>query len=231
MTLSRGKDLFYEIMGRIKSLKDLKTDQEVAGVLGLKRVAFSERKRRGSLPYDELVTFSEREGVSVDWILFGRGAKEPSGHVVRESAAPYRLNDLVCVPLYNVAAAAGYGAEVPTEQVMDVLAFRREWVRAELGVDPAQLAVISVTGDSMEPTLRAGDLAVIDRRESMPAHDGLYVVRIGNGLVVKRVQLLPGGALVLRSEHPAYQPLTIRLDETGEQIAVVGRVVWVGRKV
>jgi len=229
--MSRGKIKLHDVLGRLKSIRGIKTDKAVAELLGLRPGTLAEQKRAGSLPYDELISFSEREGVSLDWVLLGQGGRGLRGDVVREPAGVYRSNDLVCVPLYNVAAAAGHGAEVPAEQIMDVLAFRREWVRAELGVDPAALAVISVTGDSMEPTLRAGDLVVIDRRESMPTHDGLYVVRIGNGLVVKRVQLLLDQTIVLRSEHPAYQPLTLRPDELGEQMAVIGRVVWVGRKV
>lgn len=66
-----SKIIYSEIMDRIKTLKKLRSDNSVARVLGLSRSAFSERKKRESIPYEELARFSEQENVSLDWLLTG----------------------------------------------------------------------------------------------------------------------------------------------------------------
>ena len=76
---------FISIIDRIKNLKNLKTDSSVAECLNLNQSAFAERKRKGSIPYEELIAFCLKESVSIYWILTGdgqplhiQGVKEPS---------------------------------------------------------------------------------------------------------------------------------------------------------
>ncbi len=165
------------------------------------------------------------------WLLTGR--QDVGG--VAEAPAQYGvanrgLQGYVSIPLYGVEVAAGVGAVVGSERIEGMVAFRYDWIRRELGVDPGVLVVITVKGESMEPTLRAGDLIVVDRSEAPPAHEGLYVVRIGDALLVKRVQFLPDRTMVLTSDHPAYKPVTLKIEEAGS-VSIVGRVAWVGRRV
>ena len=61
------------------------------------------------------------------------------------------------LPVYDARASAGPGHEIDREAVVYRIAFREEWVRTVTTAPLDQLAVISVDGDSMEPTLRTGD--------------------------------------------------------------------------
>ena len=63
------------------------------------------------------------------------------------------------VPRYEISASAGGGAAVYSEQIVDYLAFKTDWVRDHLRLPPEAIALINVTGDSMEPALSDGDLA------------------------------------------------------------------------
>ncbi len=71
-------------------------------------------------------------------------------------------DEYVRVPRYEVAASAGGGAFIESEQIVDYLTFRAEWVRNALGVALNQLALINVIGDSMEPSLSEGDVVLLD---------------------------------------------------------------------
>ncbi|GER92657.1 hypothetical protein A45J_0375 [hot springs metagenome] len=62
-----------KIADRIKKLKGVLSDNDVAELLGMSRTAFAERKRRDSIPYEELVRFAEQESISLDWLLTGKG--------------------------------------------------------------------------------------------------------------------------------------------------------------
>lgn len=132
------------------------------------------------------------------------------------------------MPSYNVAAAAGYGAPVFGEEPLFCLAFRRYWIENYVTRQTDKLSVIAVKGDSMEGILNHGDNILINHAETEP-RDGLYVLRIGNDLFVKRVQRMPGKLLVT-SANPHYAPFEIDLSHT-DDIAIVGRVEWFGRTV
>lgn len=75
MTMSTEKSKLYDIIARIKSEKCLKTDAGVANLLGIQRTALAERKSRNSIPYEELVTFCDRENYSLDWLFTSEGPK------------------------------------------------------------------------------------------------------------------------------------------------------------
>jgi len=75
----------------------------------------------------------------------------------------------------------------------------------------------------MSPTVDEGDLVLVDRRETRVRDDGIYVLRVGNDLSIKRIQRLPDGSLAIRSDNSAYE----RLIAAPDMVALLGRVIWV----
>jgi hypothetical protein len=138
-------------------------------------------------------------------------------------------SDLVAVPRLDVGASAGPGAIDGEERRLGRIAFDPLWLR-RIGVgDGKALSVIRVQGDSMVPTLSDGDEILVDRGDAAPRlRDGIYVLRIEDALVVKRLALVPAGSRVsIRSDNDAYPGWP---DCALSAIDVVGRVVWVGRR-
>ena len=66
---------FSEIIDRIKEVLKTKKDTDAAEALNIKGNAFALRKKRGSIPYEEILTFCNNKKLSVDWILTGKGPK------------------------------------------------------------------------------------------------------------------------------------------------------------
>ena len=132
------------------------------------------------------------------------------------------------MPRYDVEASAGPGAFAETEDVVDFMAFREDWVRRTLRVDPASLVLITAVGDSMEPAIRAGDLLLVDRSVDRILDDAIYVLAIAGRLIVKRVQQFLNGAVTIKSDSDSYVDETIAPEEI-DQIRVAGRVRWIGR--
>jgi phage repressor protein C with HTH and peptisase S24 domain len=132
------------------------------------------------------------------------------------------------VAVYEARAAAGAGGE-GGEQIKHYLVFREQWLRAVTTAPIEELAVIEIDGDSMEPTLRSGDHALVDRTECRPRQkDGLYVIRADGGLQVKRVSAHPvSGFLTISSDNPAYRSYA---DIRPNDVAIIGRVIWIGRR-
>ncbi|WP_269451048.1 helix-turn-helix transcriptional regulator [Phaeobacter inhibens] len=100
--------------------------------------------------------------------------------------------------------------------------FSRRWLTRR-NLNPDNLAVVRVAGDSMEPKLSNGDLAVIDTTATEMKDGVTYVFRLGDDLLIKRLQILPQRQVNLCSHNPEYSPIQVEL-ASGE-LTSVGRVV------
>ncbi len=130
--------------------------------------------------------------------------------------------DWIDVPRLAIGASAGPGAEVAGEVAFDTIRFSFRWLRA-MGLQPDQLSTIVVSGDSMEPTLRHGDEILVDRK-ARGLRDGIHVIRLGDSLLVKRLDTGRPGKIVLISDNPAYPAVECAVRE----VELIGRVVWKG---
>jgi phage repressor protein C with HTH and peptisase S24 domain len=140
------------------------------------------------------------------------------------------LSGLVSVNRHPVAVSAGPGAFVDKELGKPYFAFGDRWLKALTSSPPAQLSIVRVEGDSMAPTLNAGDDILVDLADSTERlRDGIYVLRIDEALVVKRLALNPVGRRVtVQSDNPAYPDWP---DCGLKNIHAIGRVIWSGRRI
>ena len=123
----------------------------------------------------------------------------------------------------EVAAAAGGGAvNLDEAPVKGPVWFRRDWLDGH-GIDPTRCVVISVRGESMEPTLPAGSRILVDRNRTRRRVGRIFVVTTEEGLVVKRLERR-GRQWFLASDHPSWQPLP-----WPREAEVVGEVRWSSR--
>lgn len=139
------------------------------------------------------------------------------------AVSPPASGDFVPIPRYSVEASAGHGAVVGAEEEEGRYAFSRRWL-SRRALPISALAVISVTGSSMEPRLSDGDLVLIDT-SATDLRDGVtYVFRLGNDLLIKQLQIMPLNHVKLISLNSEFEPLMIHLNN-GEDFQALGRVV------
>ncbi len=130
------------------------------------------------------------------------------------------------MPVYDLRAAAGAGALADESPPTGHLMFREQWLR-RIANDVRALFVIEISGDSMWETLHDGDHVLVDPSQGNPRREGLYVIRIDDMLQVKRISTHPvTKRLTVKSDNPAY-PTYDNIEPA--DIAMVGRVVWIGR--
>lgn len=173
-----------------------------------------------------LVALARAGGVSVEWLATGEGSMVPE-----HRTAPVG-DDYIALPRYDVRAAAGGGAIVEAEPVVDWIYFKRDWLRRTLGVSPSELAIIEAVGDSMAPTIDDGDLLLVDVGEPKLRGEGIYVIAVDDALVVKRIAIKLGGGLVISSDNPHYHATHQELTRSElEFLRIIGRVVWVGGRI
>lgn len=139
------------------------------------------------------------------------------------SGAPSAAVQYRTVPEYAVTAAAGGGAVVAEENIISGWPFAEDYLESELKLGAAQLAIIEVRGDSMEPTLSSGDRVLVNLNDKQISQPGLFVLFDGDGTVIKRIEKVPGkNVVVLISDNPRHS----RYEVAATDIQIAGRVVW-----
>ncbi|HEU0310551.1 MAG TPA: S24 family peptidase [Sphingomicrobium sp.] len=140
------------------------------------------------------------------------------------------FGELVPVTRVPVRASAGPGAFPGEEGARPYFAFDPRWLKGLTGSSPSKLSVIRVEGDSMAPTLSAGDDILVDLDDAADRlRDGIYVLRVDGALLVKRLAIHPVGRRVtVQSDNPAYGDLP---DCGLDEIDCIGRVIWAGRRI
>ena len=181
-----------------------------------------------------LIALARAGCVCIEWLATGEGPQKAEGDTFPTKAhqpAPSSLaspspDDYCYVPLYDVHASAGHGAVIDEEPVKSRLAFKQAWLRGEMGLTPKDCCLIYVTGDSMEPTLRKGDVVMLDRANTLYIDDGIYCLRFDGGLVIKRVQRINATQIKVMSDNSIYEPYIIGITDA----EIVGKVVWAGKR-
>jgi hypothetical protein len=137
---------------------------------------------------------------------------------------------LISIKSHPVSVSAGPGALVGEELGKPCFAFDERWLKALTPSSPANLSIVRVEGDSMAPTLNAGDDILVDLGDCAERlRDGIYVLRIDDAVVVKRLALNPiGKRVTIQSDNPAYPDWP---DCSLDKINCIGRVIWAGRRV
>ena len=134
------------------------------------------------------------------------------------------------VPELDVRASAGHGAfHEGDEEIKAVWMFPDAVIRHELRARSANLRIITIDGDSMEPLLASGDRVLVDTSQRVPAPPGIFVIWDGLGIVAKRIEHIPTAEpsrIVIKSVNPIYGDY----ERPTEEVNIIGRVIWAGKK-
>ena len=131
-----------------------------------------------------------------------------------------RPQEYLAVPLVEGRIAAGTG-RIVAEDITDLV-----WVyKPELGGRRNLVAVkLSPNAHSMEPSIKAGSIVIIDHSDRVLSPAGIYAVRTdADACAIKRVRIHQG-KFVLLSDNPEYPPEIS--DFTDIDSLLVGRVIW-----
>jgi phage repressor protein C with HTH and peptisase S24 domain len=141
-----------------------------------------------------------------------------------------RPPELIPIPRFEVTASAGSGALDGTERPIAHLGFDARMLAQICRAKPQDLSIIKVQGDSMFPVLADGDDIMVDRSDGAARlREGIYVLRMDNTLIVKRLSINPiTRRVTIASDNPAYPTWA---DCKLSAIDVIGRVVWAARKI
>lgn len=118
-------------------------------------------------------------------------------------------------------------AGTPIEAIEDVEEYIDMYPRF---VKHGELFALRVQGDSMEPDIRDGDIAIIEKQEFIE-NGGIAVIRVnGQDATLKKVKLLETGLMLIPS-NPAYDPVFFDVGQIATlPVTIIGKVIEIRRR-
>lgn len=161
-------------------------------------------------------------GCDANWLLTGDGAPpmRPGHGLDREEFAFIRRAD--------VAFANGAGKIAYHEDDKPPLVFRHDFLR-KLGVAEGNAVVVDASGSSNLPRIPEGAVVLVNQGDTDRLDGDFFAFRVGEDLLIKRLQKLEGIGILATAENPDFRPKQ-RVYPEGEDIQVIGRAVWFGSR-
>lgn len=201
---------FSELLKQCRKKQGV-SQAELAARLGVTQQAVGKWESGKSSPDPSTVArIAELLNTTADYLL---GLYRPVSNVSAPEERFFGSYTESLIPVIGTVKA-GYGALAFEED------YGQEYARVK---DPANYFYLVVRGDSMEPRIQDGDLALVHKQPTLDNGDlGVLVYGDGEGTLKKFV--VRGNAVVLHPFNPAYEDLVLRGEEL-EQLHVVGKVV------
>ena len=132
------------------------------------------------------------------------------------------------IPQLEIGYSMGGGSVFEEFHQKAMIPFPRDWLAPMIRGRFEELFVARGDGDSMVPTLLDGDLVIVDTAQKrIEQQDRLWCLSYGDLGMIKRVRILPDGGAQINSDNPAVTPFVAHDDE----MHVIGRVIWIARRV
>lgn len=184
-----------------------------------------------------------QRGLKPDWIeRAARALGVPPADIITpigEAAASYGEPDLpvireasdsdnsVALRRINLGFAMGDGSNFDDYVEEGTLDFDAGLLRM-ISPSPAhRLVVADGVGDSMQPTLLDSDMILIDTLQNqLNKWDRIWAINLQGGGAVKRLGPAEKGKVEIISDNPAIPNRVVSM----EDVRIIGRVVWSGRR-
>lgn len=129
----------------------------------------------------------------------------------------------VAIDMLDAVACCGEGIETLSEAVVGKWIMPIEEFKSISLASSDNVKLLSVKGDSMQPTIDDGDFVFVDITRKQPDSDGMFLLRLSTGLVVKRIQGGLTDNIIVKSDNPKYDNLTAKVGE----VSIIGKVIYI----
>ncbi|MSN96323.1 helix-turn-helix domain-containing protein [Campylobacter sp. FMV-PI01] len=137
--------------------------------------------------------------------------------------------DIVKIPYFEDTYASAGDEAINYDEMPVIMELDANFLRLFLRITTPfkNMHIINAKGDSMEPTIKDGELLYINpiANEGGINSGSIYVINFDGDVLVKRVDKNPiTKALTLISDNPKYSPISIEKDNL-KLCRIIGRVV------
>jgi len=184
--------------------------------------------------------FARKLGVTAEWLIEGgdeptsepppkllasTGPKTPDQPVIRTASDG---DGAIEIRQVDLSYAMGPGTNIDDYADETPVQFDANFLRRVTRAEPDMLFVAQATGDSMFPTLINADEVLVDTSQRiLNQQDRLWAVSVYGAGMIKRLRQIGKGRVRILSDNQTVPPEEV---DTAD-LHIVGRVIWVGRRV
>lgn len=207
------------VSNRIRKLMGESSEREFGQKVGITQSSLS-AVLTGSRPsIDKVVTIAMATGASLTWLATGRGS-------IYDAELPESKYFLI--PLHREFLLTDGDTVEREVSVIEHIPFLRSYINRSLNRDNIKgLMMIYASGDSMEPTIRSGDLLMVDtnKRGITP---GMYVCGSHGVVSINRLNLEEGAVRVSYDNNKVYGSRLVKIENI-DSLNIFGAVIWAGK--
>jgi len=175
-------------------------------------------------------TYDKLRSKFPDFPGWKREEPDQLGHHGERRDPSVTAGEIVYVPEVDISFAMGDGAVIEDYPAETLIPFNLSFLRGVAKSTTDKLFISTGHGESMEPTLLRSDMLMIDTSQRViSGSDFIWAINYAGGGMVKRVRLIREDGrnrYLILSDNPVVPPLTA----DPEDVHVVGKLVWVGRR-
>lgn len=212
--------------------------------------------------YDKLVAMCRKFNISIDWVL-GNDDYAPPAQMfdvslkakqeeLQQQLAEVNKRTTLLNKLEHKLKNGGLGEDTLHVPVFDAgmpdhttlknaktIPLPTEWVKMHTSSSKNDVAVVQVNSDAMAPTLKGGDMVLIDMAVNGLQENAVYVLRFGSNTMIRRIQPRLDGTADIICDNANYKVESIPLsniefntsksiDHQSEsnKLVVIGKTLW-----
>lgn len=186
------------VLKKLRKYYQVPNNRQLANKLGIKYNTLSTWVQRNKIPYELLTEISQNENISLDWIL------NDNIYTQNEYINENENREFYSIDLLSIKASAGTG--IQNYQAETIKKINLPKILFKTDINPQDLKIIEIEGDSMEPTIKDGSFVLIDTSKNSPV-DGIYAILINDEILIKRLQFNIDGTIKIISDNKNYEAI------------------------
>jgi len=221
---------FEAVYARMLFAAEVRTQSELADVIGIRQASISDAKKRKSIPSDWCMRLYDVRGVKVDWQRFGRGPVYDE-EKLRQISGDWTWPEGVATGFLHEPEAPSLLAPEPGEMpyystcavgeglfpVIGLQTFPVEFLRDEV-------QIFRFLESCMAPVLNRGALVAVEKNAVVRDGD-VVAVLFQKSLLFRRVQVSETG-YILRTERPEDRNASWHVVESDWPAIYYGKAIW-----
>ena len=164
-------------------------------------------------------------GVNPEWLATGMGEMQTDNqHLYKKSIYDERIVKFESIESsYSYKESSIEIHNIDTNEPIKSINFDLDWIQSRLPDHSLEdLNIVFITNDSMFPTLKSGDLLIVDSSMNIFTNDGIYLTESSAGIFIKRIYKNMDGSLLVKSDNIAYGLETI-FENQSSDFKIIGK--------
>ena len=213
------------------AMKEMKfTQQQLSSISGVSQSSISKICNGGAKRSRYTVELAGALGVNPQWLATGEGEMWVGGDISMAAIAALEKitgvkNRVETIPVSVERIDSGRDGGI-ARLIESVSLNRQEAATASLTTKSGSLKMFTHRGDSMSPTIKGGEILIVDSTIKAISGGGIYAFKLNEQINVSRLQARVDGSITFIYDNNAYQQDVLPADKI-DRLEVIGMVMLI----